>query len=186
MKDRWHSHGSVAGFRDEVHGARGDVGCFRMFVGNARRKVVVSEQPAGEQFSVVAFGGIGPVFPRIGTTEAALSQIGVVSRIRVERPVGMKPVVALVRLEAAFGDRDADRGIRIDLEPFHALSIRDHMGLADNSRAHAERPQMIAERRLAHAQRNSVPSGAMRAAIDGRCNSSCGRHRRSATAHRRD
>ncbi|MHC2742940.1 hypothetical protein ACVMFA_008737 [Bradyrhizobium liaoningense] len=77
----------------------------------------------------------------------------------------MQAVVALVRLEAAFGDVHADDRFRGNAERLHALEVGRHVGLADQHVAHADLLEVIAERGLANAQRPAVPMRAVRAHV---------------------
>ena len=92
-----------------------------------------------------------------------LAQIVVVARAR---PAGrMQAVVALVGLEAALRHVHADDRVRRDAEQLHAFEVGRHVGLADQHVAHADLLQVIAERRLADAQRPAVPVRAVRAHV---------------------
>ena len=92
-----------------------------------------------------------------------LAQIIVVGRAR---PTGrMQAVVALIRLEAAFRHVHADDRVRRDAEILQAFQVGRHVGLADQHVAHADLLQVIAERRLADAQRPAVPVRAVRAHV---------------------
>ena len=92
-----------------------------------------------------------------------LAQIIVVGRARPPR--GMQAVVALIRLEAAFRHVHADDRVRRDAEILQALQVGRHVRLADQHVAHADLLQVIAERRLADAQRPAVPVRAVRAHV---------------------
>ena len=151
------------GLADEVHRAPRHVGRLGMLVGHARGLVGVHQQPAVLQRAVVVGAGIGPVLPRVRRFESAAAQILVVFRAR---PSGrMQPVIALVRLEAAFGDMHADHRFRRDAERLHAFEVGRHVGLADQHVAHADLVQVIAQRGLADAQRPAVPVRAVRAHV---------------------
>ena len=81
------------------------------------------------------------------------------------RPRRMQAVVALIGLEAAFGDVHADHRIRADAERLHAFEVGRHVGLADQHVAHADFLEVIAEGRLADPQRPAVPVRAVRAHV---------------------
>src|SRR5215467_13643133 len=100
------------------------------------------------------------MLPGIGCFESLIAQIFVVFRTRASRRV--QAVVALIGLEAAFGDVYADNRLRWDAELLHAFEVRRHVGLADQHVAHPDLLQMIAERRLADTQRPAVPVRAVR------------------------
>ena len=177
--------GLVAGGFHEVDGALRHVGRFGMFVRHARRQIAVAHQPARQDFAVVAFGGIGPFLPGIAAAEAVLAQIIVVGGFGIVGPVRVQAVVALERLEAALRQQHADVRGRVDAEPFHALDVGGHVGLADQRRAHAERAEVIAQ---VSARRRAAESRSRSRRANGnsaRCSSSCATGRRTATAHRR-
>ena len=134
-----------------------------MLFRNPRGLVGVHQQPAVLQCAVVGGAGIGPMLPRIVRVITLLAQIGIVARARP--PGRVQAVVALIGLEAAFGDMHADDGIRRDAEQLQAFEIGRHVGLADQHVADADLLQMIAERRLADAQRPAVPVRAVRAHV---------------------
>ena len=73
-----------------------------MFGGNPRRQAGIFQQPAGEDFAVRPFPGIGPFLPRIVGFEALAAQIVVIIRRLVYRRKGVQAVVAFEGLEAAF------------------------------------------------------------------------------------
>ncbi len=122
--------------------------------------------PAGGELVALSLRGVGPVVPGIVAGVALVVEIAVVAGIlRLVAPIGAEPVqavVALVGVEAAFGDAHADDGARIDAEPLHALAVGAHVRLADEDGIDAERAQVVAERHLAHFERDAVPGGAVR------------------------
>ena len=151
------------GFRDEIHRAAGHVGRLGVLVRDARGLVGMNQKPAVLQASVGVRAGIGPMLPGIFRLIAVLAQVSIIARAR---PAGrMQAVVALVRLEAALRDMNADDRIRRDAEHLHAFEVGGHVGLADQHVAHADLLQVIAERRLADAQRPAVPVRAVRAHV---------------------
>ncbi len=170
-------------FRDEIHRAAGHVGRLGMLVGNARGLVGMNQQPAVLQACRRRFAGIGPMLPRVGRVVSAFAQICVVARTG---PAGrMQSVVALIGLEAAFGDMHADDRVRRDAERASAFEVGRHVGLADQHIAHADFLQMIAQasaRRPAAASRSSASRAS---ACSGRYRTTSATGRRSAIAHRR-
>ena len=48
----------------------------------------------------------------------------------------MQPVVTLERFKAAFGQMHPDDRAGVNAQPRHPLGIGDHVGLADQRRAH--------------------------------------------------
>ena len=134
-----------------------------MLFRNARRLVGMREQPAVLQRAVGVCAGIRPMLPRVRRVVAVPAQIVVVARARP--PGRMQAVVALIGLEAAFRHMHADDRVRRDAEHLQAFEIGRHVGLADQHVAHADLLQVVAQRRLADAQRPAVPVRAVRAHV---------------------
>src|SRR5688500_1437552 len=100
------------------------------------------------------------MLPRVWRFIAAFAKIRVIPR--AWSSAGVQAIIALIRLEAAFGHMHTnDRSWR-DAERFHALKVGRHVGLADQHVAYANVLQMIAERRLSDTQRPAVPVRAVR------------------------
>lgn len=133
-----------------------------MLLRDACGLVRMDQQPAIEALALLAFAGIGPMFPWVLGIEPLLPQIGVISRVGIVAARRMQPVIALIGLEAAFGKMDADDGIGTDAETLHPLKVCRHMCLADQRAADTDLTQVIAKCRLAHTQRNAVLGRTMR------------------------
>ena len=73
----------------------------------------------------------------------------------------MQAVVALIRIEAGLADQAADLRPLVQPEPRHALFVRHHVGLADDSSAHTDRAEIVPKGQLADRQRHPVPGGAV-------------------------
>src|SRR5581483_4255019 len=109
----------------------------------------------------------GPAMPRVFAVIALVVEIEIVARpprriAHAVRAHAVQAVVALIRLEAAFGDAHADDRLRIDAESLHALDVGFHVGLAGERGAHAERAQVIAHGHLADLEWKAVPRRAVR------------------------
>ncbi|MCY1526789.1 hypothetical protein D9M68_618290 [compost metagenome] len=148
----------VAGVADEIHGAARDVGGLGMLVRHARGPIRIFEEPAGTYRAVVFDGGVCPGFPRVIAIETLLAQVGVIGGVGIMAGVGVDAVVALVGIEAAFGDTHSDLRGRVDTQPRHTGKVGAHMGFPDQDRTHAQRPQMVADRHLPGLERHEVPA----------------------------
>ena len=146
---------------DELHRPAGHVGGLGVLGLHAGGQRGIAQIPSGELFAVGPLGGVGEVVPGVGAVIAALPEPAVVGEVRVGGHVGMQPVVALIGLEAAFGEEDAGIARRVDAEAGHALPVSRHVRLADERGAQPERTQPVAEREFAHRQRDIVPGGAV-------------------------
>ncbi len=147
-------------FVDKLHRPASRVRRLRMLLGDARRLVAMRQQPA-----IAVIGRIGPFLPRVLAIEPVAAQVIVISRPLLRVALWMQPVVALVGFETALRQMHAERRAGIDAEPLHAGQIGRHMRLADQHGAHAELREMVAQCRLADAQREAVPIGAVRAHV---------------------
>jgi hypothetical protein len=103
------------------------------------------------------------MFPRVVGIVSVLAQVRIVLRTRP--PGRVQTVVAFVWLEAAFRGMHADDRVGRDAEHLHAFEIGRHVRLADQHIAHVDLLQMVAQCRLADAQRPAVPVRAMRAHV---------------------
>ena len=122
-------------------------------------------EPARLQRAVLRHARVGAFLPGIRRIHPLFPEKVVVAGGGVYGAVRVQPVVALERIEPAFGQLDADLRPGVDAEPLHAPCVRDHVGLADDHRGDADPAEMVAEGRLAHAQRKAVPGRAVRAAV---------------------
>ena len=161
--------GAVARLGHEVHGAARHVGSLGVLLLHAGRLPRMPHGPARRQRVALALCGIGPVVPRVVAGVALAVEIAVVAReLRVVAAIGaggVQAIVALVGVEAALRHAHADNRVRVDAQPLHALDVGTHVRLADQSRLHPERAQVVAERHLPHVQRDAVPGGAVRANV---------------------
>ena len=149
--------------RDEIHRAPRHVGRLGMLVRHARGLVGVHQQPAVLQSRRPRPRRNWPSAP---TDWRRRSRAGADNCRRPDAAAGrMQAVVALIGLEAAFRHVHADDGVRGDAEILQAFEVGRHMRLADQHVADADLLQVIAERRLADAQRPAVPVRAVRAHV---------------------
>ncbi len=107
-----------------------------MGVRQAGGLVGMGPQPAVLQAAIRVLTGIGPVLPWIVACVPLSAQTGVIGGVGGIGAVGMQPVVALERFKAAFGQMHPDDRACVDAQPRHPLGIGDHVGLADQRRAH--------------------------------------------------
>jgi hypothetical protein len=152
----------VAGLAHEFHRAIGDVGRFRMLFLHARRQARVAHVPARHQLAVRRLRTVGIFVPGIVTHVSMRMKVSVIGQIGRHELIGMLAVVALPRLETAFGHEQPDIGLARQAEPRHAIDVAAKMRLARNGDAYAMRLQVIAERHLPDRQRDEVPRRAMR------------------------
>ena len=161
--------GTVTGLGHVIHRTPRHVRRLGILLRHPGRLARMAHRPAGGERIALALRCIGVVVPGIVAGIALLIEPHVVTRIvRLKaaiRPHAVQPIVALVRIEAAFGDPHADDRLRIDAEPLHAFAVRLHMGLADQNSVKTERTQIIAHGHLAHLERKAVPGGAVRGDI---------------------
>ncbi len=158
--------GLIAFFFDEFHCAPGQVGRFAVLFGDVGRFVRVLQEPSGQNIAVVVDPGIGIVVPGIVAVIAFAAEIFVVLErtariVETFRTFRTHAVVALVDVEAAFGDAGADGAVGFQAEAAHAFRIRGHVGLADQPATHAVVTQIVAHGPLADFQRHHVPGRAM-------------------------
>lgn len=73
------------------------------------------------------------------------------------RVIRVDPVIAVVGLEAGFGEGRAARASRIDAEPPHAFQVGRGVGLADQRGADSRGAQVVAQGQLLQRQRHRVP-----------------------------
>ena len=154
----------VAGFADELDRAIGHVRRFRMLLLHARRQVRVPQQPAAQDFAVRSFRRVGEVVPRVFARIPFRVEPVVVAKLAappLERRGGMDAVIVFERLEPGLRHDDADVRRGIEPQPRQALAIGDQVRLPDDGGTDAERPQVVADGKLADGKRDAVPGRAM-------------------------
>ena len=158
----------------EIHGAIGHIGGFGMFFGHICRQTRVFQQPGRQALPIGIKPGIGKIMPWVIRSKPMRHQIIIVGRPVLPRAIGVQAIVTLERIKAAFRSRHTDLAFRVYPQPGHPLEIGGHVGFAHQNRPRPGRAQVIAQCRLAHPQRHSVPGRAMAAHIAPRI----GRHTR--------
>ena len=140
-----------------------------VLLGDIGGLVGIHEHPARGEVARLIDAGIGEIRPRVVAGIPLRLEVFVIGAalfvIEPVRPLAPEPIVALPDVEAAFRLPRADHAVGREAEPFHALRVGLHVGLANEPAAHAEPAQVVAHRVFAHPQREPVPRRPVRRGI---------------------
>ena len=144
----------------ELDGAVREPGRLGVGLEHRGRVARVRHEPARGEL-VTLPPGVGEVGPGVGAGVTLLAQPLVVGGaggvVEAVGPLGPEPIVAHPDVEAALRLAGADHRVGGEAEAGHPFGIGAHVGLADEPAAHAQGPQVIAQRHLAHPEWKPVP-----------------------------